>query len=129
MKHHVLLIALASFTTAGVAYGHAHVQKSVPANNSTISQLPKNVVIEFNEAAQLTVLTLQKGDGKAQDLKPLPSAAAKSISVPMPTVDAGSYIINWRAAGDDGHVISGKVLFNVTSDKTPATHTEMPMKH
>lgn len=113
MKNYVVSLLLSSLAVVGVAQGHAHVQKSEPANNSTVTQLPKNVVLEFNEAVQLTVLTLQKGDDKAQELKPLPSAAAKVITVSMPTVDAGSYIIKWRAAGDDGHVTAGKVLFNV----------------
>lgn len=113
MKPYLSLIALASFAVTSVAFGHAHVQKSEPANNSTVTQLPKNVVLGFNQAVQLTVLTIQKGDGKAQDLGPLPKMAAKQVSVPMPTVDAGAYIIKWRAAGDDGHVMSGKVLFTL----------------
>lgn len=113
MKRYLSLMVLASFVFAGVAYGHAHVQKSEPANNSTLSELPKNVMLEFNEAVLLTVLTLQKGDTKVQDLGPLPSAAANTVSVPMPVVNAGSYIIKWRAAGDDGHVVSGKVMFTV----------------
>jgi copper resistance protein C len=119
MKKLLSLIAMASLATTGAAYGHAHVQKSEPANNSTIAQLPKNVMLQFNEAVQLTVLTLQKGDAKAQDLGPLPRSAAKEVSVPMPAVDAGSYIIKWRAAGDDGHVMDGKVLFKVAPVAKP----------
>ncbi len=119
MKKLLSVIALASLALTGVAFGHAHVQKSEPANNSSIVQPPKNVMLEFNEAVLLTALTLQKGDAQAQDLGPLPKAAAKQVSVPMPAVDAGSYIIKWRAAGDDGHVMSGKVLFKVAPAAKP----------
>lgn len=115
MKRYLSLIAMALLAVAGAAHGHTRVQKSEPANNSTITQLPKNVVLAFSAAVQLTALTLQKGDGKAQDLGPLPKAAVKEISVPMPAVGAGNYIIKWRAAGDDGHVMSGKVLFTVAA--------------
>ncbi len=120
MKRYLSLIALLPLVFAGVAYGHARVQKSEPANNSTVTQLPKNIVLEFSVPVQLTALTLQKGDGKPQQLEPLPSAAAKEVSVAMPKVDAGNYIIKWRAAGDDGHVMSGKVLFTVASGASKA---------
>lgn len=113
MKIRSMLMTLTALMFASVAHGHAHVQKSEPANNSTLAQAPKNVVLEFNEAVQMTVLSLQKSDGPTQDLKPLPSAPAKIVTVPIPAVDAGSYIIKWRAAGDDGHVVNGKVLFTV----------------
>lgn len=113
MKKLLSLIALTSLALTGVAYGHSSVQKSVPANNSTITELPKNLSLSFSAAVQLTALTLQKGDGKPQDLSPLPKVAAKEVSVPMPAIDAGSYIVKWRAAGEDGHVMSGKVLFKV----------------
>jgi len=113
MKSYLSLIAALSFAVAGVAHAHAHLEKSQPASNSTVSVLPKNVVLEFNEAVQVTALTLQMGDGAAQDLGPLPKTPAKEITVPMPTVAAGSYIIKWRALGDDNHVMSGKVLFKV----------------
>lgn len=117
MKRYWSLLVLASLAFVGVAYGHAHVQKSEPANNSTVSQGPKNFVLEFNEPVQVTVLTLNKGETKLQDLGPLPGTAAKAVSVPMPAVAAGSYFVNWRGVGGDGHAVSGKVMFTVA----PAT--------
>jgi len=115
MKYCLSLLAILSFAAAGVAHAHAHLEKSQPARNSTVSVLPKNVVLEFNEAVQMTALTLQAGDEKARDLGPLPNAAGKVITVPMPALAAGRYIIKWRAVSDDNHVMSGEVLFTVTA--------------
>lgn len=70
-------------------------------------------MLQFNEATQLTVLTLQKDKSQPQKLEPLPSTAAKSITVPLPTIDAGTYVASWRAIGDDGHVVSGTFSFTV----------------
>lgn len=121
MKSYLNLIAALSFAIGGVAHAHAHLEKSQPASNSTVAVAPKNVVLEFNEAVLVTALTLQMGDGPAQDLGPLPKAAAKELSVPMPTVAAGSYIVKWRAMGKDNHVMSGKLLFKIGPSDAAAT--------
>lgn len=113
MKPYLTLVVLTVLACANTAYGHAHLQVSDPANASTVTQPPKHIVLQFNEATQLTVLTLQKGEAQPQKLEPLPSAAAKSISVPLPAVDAGKYVVSWRAMGDDGHMISGTFSFTV----------------
>lgn len=115
MKATHIVFATLTLMFTGLAHSHALVKKSEPANNSTITQVPGNITLEFNEPVQLSVLSLQKGDGPAQDLKPLPSKATAVVTIPMPKVEAGSYIIKWRAAGDDGHIMSGKVLFTVSS--------------
>jgi hypothetical protein len=77
MKSYLSLLAILLFAGAGVAHAHAHLEKSQPARNSTVSVLPKNVVLEFNEAVQMTALTLQAGNAKAQDLGPLNYEAAE----------------------------------------------------
>lgn len=115
MKKSFMLLAVLNFILIGMAYGHAHVEKSSPANNSTVSTNQQSITLQFNESVQITVLTLQKGDAPAQDLKPLPSKPTSVVTVPMPKIDEGSYIIKWRAAGDDGHIMSGKVLFNAAN--------------
>lgn len=115
MKSYLYLLAVLSFAAVSDAYAHAHLERSQPARNSTVSVLPKNVVLEFNEAVQMTALTLQAGEGKARDLGPLPKVAGKEITVPMPMLAAGRYIIKWRAVGDDNHVRSGEISFTVTA--------------
>jgi methionine-rich copper-binding protein CopC len=113
MKTNLSLFAVLLFAVVGVAHAHAHLEHSQPAANSIVSIAPKNVVLTFNEAVQLTALTLQRGDDKPQDLGPLPKAVTKEITVPMPTLMPGNYIIKWRAVSDDNHVASGKVVFTI----------------
>src|SRR6267154_1948542 len=100
MKFHLSLMALAALAFTGVAQAHAHLHKSDPADNSTITAVPKKLALEFNEAVKLTALSLQKGDEKAQQFGPLPTTAAKQITVAMPSVAPGSYIVKWRAMSD-----------------------------
>jgi methionine-rich copper-binding protein CopC len=93
-----------------------HLHESVPVDHSTLTVLPKDIVLEFTKPIQLTALSLQKSDGKTQDLAPLPKVADSRVSVPMPqNLTAGAYLINWRGVGADGHVMSGKISFSVAS--------------
>jgi methionine-rich copper-binding protein CopC len=112
MKKYLVWMLIMSLAGTGLAQAHAHLKGSIPANSSSVTTLPKNILLEFNEAVQITALSLQKGDAKPQELAPLPATAASQISVPMPqNLTAGNYLIKWRCVGDDGHVMSGKVAF------------------
>ena len=113
MKRYLSCIAWVGFVFSGSLYAHAHLQKSAPADNSTLSSAPKTLSLEFSEGIQLTALTLQKGDGKAQDLGPLPKEAGKQATLALPALDAGNYIVKWRGVSADKHIASGKITFKV----------------
>ena len=118
MKNFVPLTALLlGLVVSGAASAHAHLHSSVPANHSTVAAAPKQIALEFNEPVQLTALTVQKGDGPATKLGPLADAPSKSFSLTLPALEAGNYIVKWRAVSDDGHVMADKVLFTVGSAK------------
>ena len=115
MKKCLSILAALSLAASGAAFAHVHLEKSQPADKSSASAPPKEVVLEFNEPVQVTALTIQKGDEKAQDLGPLPKAATARVTVPMPAVASGNYIVKWRAVGDDNHVMNGKFIFTVAA--------------
>ena len=108
-----LVITIAALAVASVASAHAHLHVSTPANHSVIAEAPKQVSLQFNEPVKLTALTIQKGDGPVTKLGPLPDAAAKDFTLAAPKLDAGSYIVKWRAVSDDGHIMADKLLFTV----------------
>jgi len=61
----------------------------------------------------MTALSLQKDAEPAKKIGPLPTAPAAEISVPAPPLVAGKYVLSWRAVGDDGHVMPGKLTFTM----------------
>lgn len=118
MKPLILLAAMANALAVNVASAHAHLHTSMPANHSVVADAPKQINLQFNEPVRLTSVTIQKGDGSATKLGPLPDAAAKEFALAVPVLDAGSYIVKWRAVSDDGHIMADKLLFSVgTSTK------------
>jgi methionine-rich copper-binding protein CopC len=125
MKILSLLSGLALVTFGVTASAHAHLQKASPADGSVITTSPSNLVLNFSEAARLTALSIQKGDEPRQNLKPLPTTAARQISVPLPQLTPGTYSVTWRVLSDDGHVMSGALHFTLAPDRAadhPAQH-------
>jgi methionine-rich copper-binding protein CopC len=116
MKILSLLSGLVLVMLGVTASAHAHLQKSSPADNSVITTSPSNLVLDFSEAARLTALSIQKGSESPQKLKPLPTTAAQQISVPLPQLTPGTYLVSWRVVSDDGHMMSGALHFTLAGD-------------
>jgi methionine-rich copper-binding protein CopC len=125
MKTLSILFGFALVVLTQTANAHAHLQKSTPADNSTIMASPPSLVLNFSEAARLTALSIQRGEEPKRDLKPLPTAAAQQLSIPLPPLTPGSYSVSWRVLSDDGHVMGGALHFTLTADHAadrPALH-------
>lgn len=116
MKILSLLSGLILVMVGVSASAHAHLQQSSPADNSVITASPSNLVLNFSEAARLTALSIQKGSESPQKLKSLPAAAARQISVPLPSLTPGAYSLSWHALSEDGHVTSGTLHFTLAAD-------------
>jgi methionine-rich copper-binding protein CopC len=119
MKFARIACALLLVGASAFAFAHAKLLKSDPVEGATVKAAPTQFVLTFGEPAKLTTLTLQKGAEPAQKIGPLPTEAAAKISVPAPKLEPGKYVLAWRAVGDDGHVVPGKLTFTVGT--TPAT--------
>ncbi len=117
MKILTLVSGLALASLAATASAHAHLQKASPADGSVVTTSPSRIVLNFSEAARLTAASIQKGDEPRQRLKPLPAAAARQISVPLPQLTPGSYSVTWRVVSEDGHVMSGTLRFTLAPDR------------
>lgn len=114
MKMSVLWSGLALATFVSVGFAHAHLQKSMPADGSVITTAPAALVLNFSEAARLTAAWIQKGEGAKEKLSPLPQTPATEVSVPLPQLGPGTYVVSWRAFSADGHVMPGQLRFTVT---------------
>jgi methionine-rich copper-binding protein CopC len=113
MKLSRLLSVLLLMGCTALAWAHAHLVKSDPADGSTVTAAPQKFVLTFAEPAKLTALSVQKDAEPAKKVGPLPAALAAEITVPAPELAPGKYVLMWRAVGDDGHIMPGKVIFTV----------------
>jgi methionine-rich copper-binding protein CopC len=117
----VVLVASLLGLVATAALAHAHLQKTVPANGSVVNAAPASVILTFSEAAKLTACWLQKQNGSKEKVSGFSTTPAQQISVPLPPLEPGTYVLSWRVMGDDGHVLPGQTQFTVAASAQP-TH-------
>ncbi len=121
MKYKSLLTGSVLALAASVAFAHAHLKKAVPADGGVVSTAPANVVLSFSEPAHLTACWIQKADGAKQKITGLPTTDSADITVPLPQLDAGTYVLSWKVVGDDTHIVDGQMHFTV-SGGAPGQH-------
>lgn len=112
----LLAIGLA-LTAGGVAAAHSGVVGSVPEDGAQVDTGPERVVVTFNEELQpgFPSLTLVGPDGNLWS-KGEPRVEGKSVSVAAGELGpAGEYTIAFRVTSADGHVVSGKRTFTLTT--------------
>jgi len=97
------------------ASAHSHLRTSTPAEGSTVTGSPAQVVLGFSESSHLAALTLTRGSDAAIKVAPLPQQAAQQLTVALPKLVAGAWTLDWRVIGDDGHVTHGSVHFTVAA--------------
>ena len=100
---------------------HLKLTKSVPTEGQAIPAAPKQLQLWFNEEPllPLTSITLKGPDGNVKIDTPR-TGADHSLTVAIGSaLKPGAYRIVWKAAGDDGHVVTGTVDFTVKEPARP----------
>ena len=100
---------------------HFSVTKSAPAKDEVFTAAPKRLQLWFSEApaAVVSEIKLKKGAEEIALGKSTVVAAEKTLyAEPSKPLANGAYVMSWRAAGDDGHVLTGEVKFTVEIKKT-----------
>lgn len=116
MKLGLLLLLLAMRTAPFSAVYHFELVRSTPTANATIKAGRDSLQMWFTQvpAAGVSRVTLKTAQGSvvAGKTSIVPSEKSMYFDPDRPLV-SGRYIINWRGAGDDGHVMSGTIPFAV----------------
>ncbi len=107
----VLLIAAA---VAAVS-AHMAVSKTMPEADAVLSASPAEIRIWYTQAPDpaISLLALEGSSGEIA-LGELDIRDDRSLRAAVPSaLDAGSYTVRWRTAGDDGHTQRGEFSFSV----------------
>jgi methionine-rich copper-binding protein CopC len=113
MKNLTSAIGAALLFASAFAQAHSHLQSSKPAEGSVVNAAPTAIELNFSEAVTLTALSIQKGDEKSQSLAPPSDKPTQKISIAVPPLSPGKYVVNYRAVSDDNHVMPGALHFTV----------------
>ncbi len=101
---------------------HLRLVKSSPAADAVMAKSPETISLWLSEPAELpmTKIALSTTDGAHIALAPLTRAKAKGAPVQAKLVKPladGAYIVKWKAASKDGHVVDGTFAFHVAATK------------
>lgn len=112
----IVLVSISVALLAGVSsvQAHPHLLKANPAEGSAVASAPSAVVLTFSEAARLTAAWIKKGAEAQQKLAPLPEKPAAEVTLAIPKLTPGTYVVSWRAVSDDGHVMPGQLHFTIS---------------
>lgn len=114
MKHasKLWIIAVACLIS-GLVHAHARLERSTPADGSTLQAAPAALEMRFSEPARLTALWVQRDREPRQAVKDLPTSTDRALRVALPTLVPGVYSVTWRVVSADGHITSGTVRFTI----------------
>jgi len=100
----------------GLAYPHARITSTVPADGDFVSA-PQILVLTFDNPVHLTGVELKAVDGENRDVGPFPVEPAKTFSVNVPRpLPPGEYYVIWRSIATDSHFSTGEFFFTVVAD-------------
>ncbi|MFM0566481.1 copper resistance CopC family protein [Paraburkholderia sediminicola] len=107
---------IAGLAFASAAFAHVFPQKQEPGAGATVAS-PALVKITFDGPLEpsFTSLTITDGAGKQVNTAKATVDAHQptAISVPLPALPAGHYIVHWVAVASDGHRTHGDYAFDV----------------
>ena len=97
---------------------HSKLKSSQPENKQVVTHLPKELVLNFNQAVRLIKLKISDAN---RDNIALPFKAHKEakqkFQVPLPQLKPSEYIVNWTIMGADSHIIKGDFSFTYQPNK------------
>ncbi|HEX6923117.1 MAG TPA: copper resistance CopC family protein, partial [Bacillales bacterium] len=119
----ILLLFLFGITV-GTVSAHSVLVSSQPKDGAVVEDSLSELKLTFNTKIEkiLSLKVIQKGEG--QSFTPKASADGKIIKVTLSKpLENGSYDVDFRVIGEDGHAVEGgfsfKVKVNHSSDHQP----------
>ena len=105
----------AALITAVTVSAHMAYSKSVPAEDAALAESPAQLQVWFTQDPEpaLSQLSLEGPNGDITIGKTTVSEERSLVAEVPSTLGPGSYTVNWRSAGNDGHVQRGDFAFTI----------------
>jgi len=109
------LPALSSLAVGHLA--HAILVKANPEKESSVTDIPKEVLLTFNEGVGTEYLALAVSDSTGQRVDQhdahLDFTDHSHLRAGLTVLKTGRYTVRYRVLSADGHVVSGKYFFYI----------------
>jgi methionine-rich copper-binding protein CopC len=112
MKTFLLASMIGIWATAAMA--HSPLEATTPANETTVTEMPTEVLMDFKGDIRLTRVAITHADSHSMDMDlGNQTAFTQEFALPMHDMGAGVYVVEWRGLGADGHALNGTFSFTV----------------
>ncbi len=113
------LVASGLALPAGGALAHNTLLSSDPADGALLPAAPTQITWEFDRSVPLETMTVTLIDaaGVRSEVSGSAHGAAGDTQVitPLPSLEPGDVSLRWRLVGADGHPITGRVDFSIST--------------
>jgi methionine-rich copper-binding protein CopC len=114
----IRLFSLALLGAGGV-YFHTHLAASCPKADEVVRAAPAEISLTFTTRPEvpLTKVTLLRADSTPVRLEPVKAGKdTMTVVAKVPgSLPTGGYIVSWRTASRDGHVVRGSYRFSYST--------------
>ena len=97
----------------GMDHGAMDAGTTMPADGEVVTGSPEHLMIQFGHAMNIESVTLSTLTGEVINLDVSHMGETDHLMVDLPELQADDYTADWRATGQDGHVMSGSFSFTV----------------
>jgi copper transport protein len=97
-------------------WAHASLVESVPPANAELEQAPTQIILTFNERLEeglILVKVMDMDKRQVTNNKPQINTGRTQISLDLPQLGQGSYLVTYQVISADGHPLKGTYLFAV----------------
>ncbi len=109
----ILLAGMIGIWATG-AMAHSPLDATTPANEAAVTEMPTEVLMGFKGDIRLTRVVITHADTHSMDMDlGEQTAFTQEFALPMHDMGTGTYMIEWRGLGVDGHALNGSFSFTV----------------
>jgi copper resistance protein C len=114
MKKLLLMLCLFTFMVPTLTSAHTGLESSNPTEGEVVKEELKEITLQYKtEIENLSTMKIVKDDRQEVKLDSV-IIQEKTMSGILPqSLENGSYTIDWKIIGTDGHPIEGQIPFNV----------------
>jgi copper transport protein len=117
LRRGAVVLALAGalvLLIAAPASAHAELVQSDPAPGAVLTRPPEQVRLSFTESVDVASGAVRVFDADAERVDSGGvEASGRTVTLPLPKLGNGSYVITWRVTSADSHPIRGAYTFQI----------------
>ena len=109
----IITIVLTLVLVSG-ASAHSKVNTTTPPNHADLTDAPAQIEFDFAKNIRLTKVTVTHDAGQAVPIDlGGQTTFEQAFTLPLRDRGAGTYLVQWRGLGMDGHAVQGEFTFEV----------------